>query len=937
LAQFPQQLTFEKPIVGTIEKSERKAFKIRVEKGEFAHIEVQQNRILVLPIIYSSDGKKLFDVRRPGDYLDIRRFTLLAESQAEEFIIQLNGNANNTHGNGFGIRISKKGKIDERNRLRYQAEQILFKIPTLATDFSTNSQTIRDLEKTLEISQKIDDWNFEALVLETLGHYYHQQFRLSLAADYFNQALQIYRRHSFLKGQAAILGSLGGSYLYAGENDKALDALQKSLEIYKDLNHRWGITRCYNYIALLEYRLGQYQKSKESSLKAIEIYGSPTIRSLRGLGDANFALGDYNEALKYYQEAFEMITNSNDRILYNHVLARIGETYSQLNNFEKAILKFEEVIKREEKENKNWSKSDALTGLGIVYYKLGDIAKSLSFLEKSILAHTESENKQGEALSRYWIAKIEFASGNLKKALAEISKAVEISENLRAKISVEELKNSYTATISDYYELHVEILNQLKKQNVKSDYDVQAFYVSERSRARTFLELMKDPRFDFRQSVSPDLLELEKDLQSRINETALIKSKSQQQKNNKSELEKLELELQKLTSELDFVRAKIRKQSPKYAALTQNLPTVTLGELQKNVLDSETVLVEYKLGKERSFVWTISDKSFAMYELPKSEIVESKAKEVYSLLTKRDKEADTKLRELSKLILSPIEKDLQKKRIVFVTEGSLQYIPFSALKVNEKYLVEQSEILNLPSATFLSESRKKETAKVENKKLLAVIADPVFDKNDARVSTTRKVSLAENSLPRLLFSRQEANAIASIVPKNELFVALDFNANKSVATDGDLANYRIVHFATHGFFDSENPKLSGLVFSMLDQNGKPQNGFLRLHEIYNLKLPADLVVLSGCQTALGKDVRGEGLIGLTRGFMYAGALRIAASLWQIDDSATAELMRYFYTAMLTEKLKPAEALRKAQLQMLAQKRWQNPYFWASFTIQGDWR
>jgi CHAT domain-containing protein len=663
---------------------------------------------------------------------------------------------------------------------------------------------------------------------------------------------------------------------------------------------------------------------------------------LRGLGDANFALGDYNEALKYYQEAFEIITNSNDQILYNHVLARIGETYSQLNNFEKAILKFEEVIKREEKENKNWSKSDALTGLGIVHYKLGDIVKSLSFLEKSILAHIESENKQGEALSRYWIAKIEFASGNLKKALAEISKAVEISENLRSKISVEEFRNSYTATVSDYYELHIEILNQLKKENVKSDYDVQAFYLSERSRARTFLELMKDPRFDFRQSVSPDLLELEKDLQSRINETALIKSKSQQQKNNKSELEKLELELQKLTSELDFVRAKIRQQSPKYAALTQNLPTVTLNELQKNVLDTETVLVEYKLGKNGSFVWTITDKSFAMFSLAKGEIIEAKAKEVYSKLTARDKkpnptETDTSLRELSDLIILPIAESLQKKRIVFVLEGSLQYIPFAALKIGDKYLVGKSEILNLPSATFLSEIRKKDTANTTNKKLLAVIADPVFDGNDSRLNLTRKVSFTDSSFPRLLFSRQEANAIASIVPQNDLFLALDFSANKQTATSENLSRFRIVHFATHGVLDSQNPELSGLVFSMLDAKGNPQNGFLRLHEVYNLRLPADLVVLSGCQTGLGKEVRGEGLIGLTRGFMYAGASKVAASLWQIDDSATAELMKYFYTALLTEKLKPAEALRKAQLQMLTQKRFQNPYFWASFTIQGDWR
>src|SRR5262249_45748923 len=153
----------------------------------------------------------------------------------------------------------------------------------------------------------------------------------------------------------------------------------------------------------------------------------------------------------------------------------------------------------------------------------------------------------------------------------------------------------------------------------------------------------------------------------------------------------------------------------------------------------------------------------------------------------------------------------------------------------------------------------------------------------------------------------------------------------------DLSQYRIVHFATHGLLNSERPELSGLVFSMVDEAGHQQDGFLRLHEIYNLRLPAELVVLSACQTALGKDIRGEGLVGLTRGFMYAGAPRVVASLWQVDDLATAELMGKFYRGMLKEGLRPAAALRAAQVEMLKQKRWQSPYFWAAFVLQGEWQ
>jgi CHAT domain-containing protein len=193
------------------------------------------------------------------------------------------------------------------------------------------------------------------------------------------------------------------------------------------------------------------------------------------------------------------------------------------------------------------------------------------------------------------------------------------------------------------------------------------------------------------------------------------------------------------------------------------------------------------------------------------------------------------------------------------------------------------------------------------------------------------------TISRLPFSRREAEAIAQIVPTKDTFKALDFAASTEKATGGNLADYKIVHFATHGLLNSKNPALSGLILSLVNARGEPQNGFLRLNDIYNLRLNSDLVVLSACQTALGKDIRGEGLIGLTRGFMYAGAARVVASLWKVDDAATAELMKRFYQNMLAKKQRPAEALRAAQIEMSKDERFKSPYFWAAFTLQGEWR
>ncbi|MBO0724511.1 MAG: CHAT domain-containing protein, partial [Blastocatellia bacterium] len=202
---------------------------------------------------------------------------------------------------------------------------------------------------------------------------------------------------------------------------------------------------------------------------------------------------------------------------------------------------------------------------------------------------------------------------------------------------------------------------------------------------------------------------------------------------------------------------------------------------------------------------------------------------------------------------------------------------------------------------------------------------------------TRDVMGEEPGIPRLPFSRAEAEEILSVTPKAVSLRALDFNASRATATSAELSQYRIVHFATHGLLNKTHPELSGVVLSLVDRQGKPQEGFLQLHDIYNLNLPAEMVVLSACQTGLGKSVRGEGLVGLTRGFMYAGAKRVVASLWSVQDMATAELMKRFYGAMLGEKqLRPAEALREAQVEMWKQKRWRSPYYWGGFMLYGEW-
>jgi CHAT domain-containing protein len=198
-------------------------------------------------------------------------------------------------------------------------------------------------------------------------------------------------------------------------------------------------------------------------------------------------------------------------------------------------------------------------------------------------------------------------------------------------------------------------------------------------------------------------------------------------------------------------------------------------------------------------------------------------------------------------------------------------------------------------------------------------------------------ALAGGPPPRLPFSRREARAALALVPASERREALDFEASRATVTGGILGQYRVVHFATHGYVNSQRPQLSGIVLSLVDPAGRPQDGFLTASDLYNLDLNAELLVLSGCETALGRELRGEGLVGLARAFMYAGAPRVVASTWKVDDAATAALMSAFYRGMFKEKLAPAAALRAAQLELQKGPRFRHPYYWAGFQLQGEWR
>jgi CHAT domain-containing protein len=513
-----------------------------------------------------------------------------------------------------------------------------------------------------------------------------------------------------------------------------------------------------------------------------------------------------------------------------------------------------------------------------------------------------------------------------------------------------------------------------------------ALHVSERARARSLLDTLSEARATIREGVDRNLLEREQNLKRQVNLAAAKLNALLTGPHSVAERQTREREIDELIGRQRQIEVDIRTKSPRYAALVQPSP-LRLEEIQRLAVDSSSLLLEYALGTERSYLWAIRPTSFTSHVLPKRIEIETISRRLYDLLTARNrqlpgetmerraarvKHADAEYwkvaQDLSQMLLGPVAAELGTKRLVIVGDGALQYIPFNALPAPRSIgsthpLIVDHEIVTLPSASVLHVLRRELADRSPAPKTVAVLADPVFSRDDPRFRRNRPKSTAQTgprpaslvesrsssdvqlsavesgvlSFERLRFSRQEADAVTALAPANGSLKATDFAASRETATSPALGEYRMVHFASHALLNSRHPELSGIVLSLVGLDGTPQDGFLRLHDIYNMRLGADLVVLSACQTALGRDIRGEGLIGLTRGFMYAGAPRILASLWNVDDRATAQLMRQLYVTVLKERQPPAAALRAAQVAMSRVSRWQSPYYWAAFVMQGEWR
>ncbi|MGQ0703981.1 MAG: tetratricopeptide repeat protein [Gemmatimonadales bacterium] len=838
---------------------------------------------------------------------------------------------------------------------------------TAYDNLGEKQKAIEFLERALPLRAMVGNPSDEAVTLNNLGAVHASVDDYQQALELYDQALAAWRLAGDRLGEGATLHNIGGIHELVGEYQRAFQHYRQALPVHRAIQYRLGEATILNSLGRLHAFLGDHRQALNFYQQALPLYRTIGNRNLEAVTLTNIGvslatLGEPQKALDSYTQAIALLQTAGNRSGEARALNELGRLYASMGDSPKALAAYQQALARFRAIGSRRGEAGVLTQLGAAYGSLGETERALNLHREALDSFRALGLRSGEAATLYNIALAERARGNLKEALTHSEAALQLVEGLRGKVFSQELRSTYLAQVRRHYELNVDLLMQLDARHPADGFAGRALQVSERARARSLLEILAEAQLGVREGIDPALLLRRRSLQQMINLKAQRQAQLLTRTASEGRVSAAGAEIAQLLEDYRQLEAEIRARSPRYAGLTQP-PPLHLQEVQEKVLDPDTMILQYLLGEERSYLWAVDSKSIHSYQLPGRAEIEAAARRFYELTSKpSDSEEILKAAGvLNDLVLAPAAPQLRAKRLAIVADGALHYVPFAALP-----LASSNEVVSLPSVSVLALLREERTRRQQAEKTLAVLADPVYSRDDPRVgsqaraasrkpATSRSdpflevsdvhraaresgVAISEHELPRLIGSRREAAAILALVPAAQRMQAVDFKANRSAATDPGLARYRIIHFATHGLLNSVDPELSGIVLSLVDESGRPQDGFLRLHEIFNLKLPAELVVLSACQTGLGQEIQGEGLVGLTRGFMYAGTPRVVASLWKVDDKATAELMKHFDQGMLgPRKLRPAEALRAAQLAVTGQKRWNSPYYWAGFVLQGEWR
>lgn len=1011
-ARSQQEIVVGQPLVREMRGGEEHTYQVTLNAGQYARVVVDQQGIDVVLVLLGADGKPLLEVdNNLSGTRGMETVSLLAEASGS-YQFNVRSFEKDAAAGKYELRIEDLRTATDSDRTRVAAERAYFAGAKLQSERTGESRrkAIEQYAEALRLMREAGDRRGEAMTLTNMGMVYNLLSEPQKALDPLAQALTIWRALGDRHLEAITLTINGTVYYTLAEPQKALESYSLALPVMRAVGDQSGEAGTFTQIGTVYRFIGEPQKALDYFAQAFPLWRVVGDRRneatvLNNMGTVYNLLGDPQKAFFYLQQALPLARAIGDRGLEAVTLTNMGNVYNLLNDPQQALIHLNQALALTREISDRRTEAGALTHTGTAYALLGDQPKAVESFERALQLRNTASDRQGEAITLnqfglafdrwrqpqkaleyfdkalpiwravgdrngevaalFGMARAEADLDHVEAAKQRTEAALAIINTLRTKVASRYLRASYFASVQDIYKLHIDLLMQLHRRQPAAGFDVAALQTYEQARARSLIDMLAEASADIRQGVDPDLLARERSLQQMLNLEAERQMRLFGGQHTDEAAAVARRKIEGLLTQLLAIEAELKAHSPRYAALTQPAP-LGLAEIQTAVTDQSTLLLEYSLGEQRSYVWAVTPNSFSSYELPPRAQIEAAARRCYELLTARnqylkfetvdekrervqkaDAEYPNAAMVLSQMLLGPVTAQLGQKRLLIVPDGALEYLPFAALSAPGKQtfspLIVEHEVTSIPSASTLAVLRRELEERTPAEKVVAVFADPVFDKTDERVSGASShntgghhVASDVPALPRLPYTRQEADAILALAPPTGRKAALGFEANRAAVMSDELSKFRIIHFATHSFLDSTHPELSGIALSMLDRQGRPQEGFLRAHEVFNLKLAAELVVLSGCRTGLGKEVKGEGLYGMTRGFMYAGAKRVLVSLWDVQDQATARLMSDFYRDLLGPKRpNTAAALRAAQLAIWRDGRWQAPYYWAGFVLQGE--
>jgi CHAT domain-containing protein/tetratricopeptide (TPR) repeat protein len=804
----------------------------------------------------------------------------------------------------------------------------------------------------------------------------------------YARAAELCRELGDAQGQARALTNVGYLSMSLGDRLRALDALLQATRLWARVGVPKREAQTLRVLGSLSFALGDPERALDyfeaalpKARAASDRYEESVI--LSNTAHAFDSLGRFDEALAWYQqslaatEKLEKPVDAGIGIVRNN----IGHVYLGLGRPDEALTWFLAALPDMRPAGGVASEAQAVSNIGLAYAAKGDHARATEYFDRALPLAREAANGDVAAATLFRAATVERDRGELDAARLRVEAALAELESERSQLSGYEFRAFYFASKHEYYDLLVDVLMRLDAKEPGAGHAEAALYASERARARALLDAVVETPIDLEASAGPDAVARIRGLKERIDrlsqEFVLARGKDPRRSATGEEARALDRAIVEYRADL----AILRRGAPD--ATRRGPEPLRLDALRSRVLDADTALVEYALGAERSYAWVVTRAGFATMRLPGRSAIEALVRRVRSFATARacaprhetpaeasarieaaDRDFEAAAAELGHAVVEPVIRNLRVKRLAIVADGPLQFVPFAALPAPPSGpLLARYEIVLLPSASALAAQRERTANRPSAPKSVCVLADPVFEASDGRLARARAAQVVQEApsarfdslerierhraadavcarqgaLGRLPGSRAEARAILGLVPRSERKAALDFEASLETVADPAVRQYRILHIATHGVFQSQYPEFSGLVFSLYDEVGRPRDGFLGLPALERMSFPAELVTLSACDTALGRELRGEGLVGLARAFMAAGSRRVAATLWKIDDEPTVDLMAAFYREVLRGGKSPAAAMRAAQLELRRSGRWRAPYYWASFVVYGEWR